>query len=140
MREGASSILGLVAFALAGCTSGGTTGTTGAGGTTGTSPPDAGEDGPSDAGTDAPADAGASDCGGLAWKTPACGSCTDEHCCDLEKLCAAIPSCAPLDACWNACGGDGGCQNGCGTQYLQAISNYNAILNCQNNSCAAVCN
>jgi hypothetical protein len=129
--EATVRVVGLiVVFVLAGCSSGGSSGTP---------PMDAGQDGPVDAGEDAPPDAGASDCGGLVWKSQACTACTHQQCCSVEQLCAAIPSCAPLDACWNACGGDGGCQNGCGAQYIAAISNFNAILNCQNNACNSAC-
>jgi hypothetical protein len=78
-------------------------------------------------------------CGGLVWLSAACASCTDESCCDIERLCVAIPTCAPLNACWNACDHDAGCTAGCGMQYIDAISNYNAILNCQRNACAAQC-
>jgi hypothetical protein len=134
MRAIAARIAGsVIAVVLAGCSGGGSSGTP---------PSDAGPDAPSDAGPDAPSDAGPSDggdCGGLAWKTPACASCTHANCCSVEMLCAAIPSCAPLDACWNACGADAGCKQGCGTEYIAAISNYNAILNCQANGCSAAC-
>jgi hypothetical protein len=136
MRTSAPWIIALVAPSLLGGCSGG--------GPTGTSPADAGLDAPVDAGPDAPVDAGLdapvdADCGGLAWKTPACASCTHEACCSIERLCVVIPSCAPLNACWSACDGDAGCTQGCGTQYIGAISSYNAILNCQSNFCATAC-
>jgi hypothetical protein len=97
-----------------------------------------GVDAPGDAGVDGSGD-GEGGCGSLVWSSPACASCTDQSCCNLEVLCAAIPTCVPLSACWNACDGDGGCTNGCAMQYIDAISNYNAIRNCQRNSCAAAC-
>jgi hypothetical protein len=126
MRTAALWTLGLVAsWMLVGCAGGG-----------GASPSDAGLDGSDDAGDGSP---DASDCGGLAWGSASCASCTHASCCSLEMLCAAIPTCAPLDACWNACGADAGCTNGCGAAYSQAISNYSAILNCQSDSCAAAC-
>jgi hypothetical protein len=130
MRTTATRVLGLaVLFVLAGCAGGASPDKL---------PGDAGHDAPADAPADAESPDGG-DCGGLAWKTPACAACTHQNCCSVEELCAAIPSCAPLDACWNACGADAGCTNGCGSQYVAAVSNYHAILNCQHNACAAAC-
>jgi len=148
MQRVALSTLGLVACcALVGCSGGGSK--------TGTSPGDAGLDASTDAasdsastvdagGLDAAADADggspdATDCGALVWATPSCASCTSQFCCSFEEGCAAIPSCVPLSACWNACGADAGCTTSCGAQYSAAITNYNAILNCQDHSCATVC-
>ena len=128
MRSATLCSLGLfVSWMLGGCAGGGTS---------------TGDAGPADAGSDGPEDSGspdAADCGTLAWKSPSCASCTQASCCAVEAICAAIPTCAPLDACWSACGADAGCTNACGAQYIDAISNYNAILNCQHNSCATEC-
>jgi hypothetical protein len=86
------------------------------------------------------ADAGdAMDCGSLAWGAPACAACTDIHCCSLESLCAAIPSCTPLSQCTLACGADAGCAMACGATYVDSVSNYNAVLNCQSNECPSEC-
>jgi len=126
----------MVSWMLAGCASNGT----------GAPPADAGldsSDGASDTGpTGDGGDGGspeAADCGTLVWSTPACATCTSQSCCGAEALCAAIPSCAPLSACWNGCGADAGCTSACGSQYAAAISNYNAILNCQSEYCSMAC-
>jgi hypothetical protein len=79
------------------------------------------------------------DCGTLAWAGDACAACTTARCCSVQALCAAIPECGPLALCWEGCGGDAGCTTACGDQYIPAISNYNAVLNCQANSCPAQC-
>jgi hypothetical protein len=81
----------------------------------------------------------AADCGSLGWADVACSECTHAHCCALESLCASITACAPLNECSTACGTDASCAMGCGVRYIDAISNYNAILNCQINSCQAQC-
>jgi hypothetical protein len=115
---------------LAGCSSSGNTGS------------DAGLQ--VDAGAEAAADAAgigdAPDCGPLVWSPSACASCTHASCCQLEELCLAIASCVPLNQCFVACGADAGCTQGCGARYVDAISNYNAILNCQIASCTSQCN
>jgi hypothetical protein len=85
------------------------------------------------------ADATAVDCGALGWVDPECTSCTNAGCCELEALCATLPSCSPLHQCWTACAGDAGCQAACGTTYIDSISNYNAILNCQMSTCRTEC-
>jgi hypothetical protein len=84
-------------------------------------------------------DAAAADCGTLEWGDPACTSCTNANCCNLELLCEALASCAPLHQCWTQCGGDRSCQTACGSTYIDSISNYNAILNCQTSACLSVC-
>jgi hypothetical protein len=147
MRSAALSILGFIASCmLVGCTGGGTTGTPpGTGGLDATADAAADSQGAVEGGGfDALADAeggspNAADCGALVWATPSCASCTSEFCCSFEQLCAAIPSCVPLSACWTACGADAGCTSSCGAQYTAAITNYNAILNCQDHSCSTVC-
>lgn len=97
---------------------------------------DAGSDA-SDAGDGAVVPEGG--CGDMVWPSPACASCTDQNCCSLESICSGIDACAPLNACWNGCAGDAGCTNNCATQYEGAISNFNAVLNCQFNSCRTAC-
>jgi hypothetical protein len=92
-----------------------------------------------DAGAEAATDGAGPDCGPLVWSPGACASCTHASCCQLEEQCLAIASCVPLNACFVACGTDAGCTQGCGARYVDAISNYNAILNCQITSCASQC-
>jgi hypothetical protein len=79
------------------------------------------------------------ECGSLSFNTPACTACTAQNCCGVENLCAALVECAPLNDCWTACDADATCTRACGTKYITAISNYNAVLNCQFNTCSAVC-
>jgi hypothetical protein len=100
-----------------------------------------GDAGPGGSESDDAGDASAdvADCGPLVWNSAACAACTSQLCCSAEVLCAAIPGCVPLNTCSNACGTDGGCTAACGAEYSNAASNYNAILNCQFDSCAAAC-
>jgi hypothetical protein len=95
-------------------------------------PVDAGEAGARDAGQEM-------DCGSLAWAGTACASCTAMNCCSLESICAAIPSCTPLSECTVACGADAGCATACSAMHIDSVSNYNAVLNCQSQSCASEC-
>jgi hypothetical protein len=62
-----------------------------------------------------------------------------QNCCDVQSLCIAVPTCAPLHGCWSACAGDANCERACGDKYIDAISNYNAIINCQFNACSSPC-
>jgi hypothetical protein len=79
------------------------------------------------------------DCGPLEWNAPACAACTAASCCALEWLCTEIETCEPLNLCANACGGDASCVTGCGSTYIDSISNYNAVLNCQMSYCRTEC-
>jgi hypothetical protein len=81
----------------------------------------------------------AAQCGFTDWGDDACTSCTAKNCCDVQSLCIAVPTCAPLDGCWSACSGDASCERACGDKYIDAISNYNAIINCQLNACSSPC-
>jgi hypothetical protein len=92
-----------------------------------------------DAGDSLDAAAVQADCGALVWNTDTCAACTTAHCCALEALCVAIPSCEPLSECAAACGADAGCATACSATYIPAASNYNAVRNCQFNSCNAEC-
>jgi hypothetical protein len=127
----ASHILGVVLLAvLAGCSSQGTRHEGDA--SADASPGEAA----SDAASDAPSD---EDCGALAWAGDGCAACTAANCCAVQALCAAIPECTPLSRCWEGCGADAGCSKACGSTYIGAISNFNAVLNCQSQSCASQC-
>jgi hypothetical protein len=133
-RRAAQSVARCALFAssfyLSGCSS------SGASGSDGGLPADAG----AEAASDAAGAADAPDCGPLVWTPSACASCTHASCCQLEEQCLSIASCVPLNECFTACGTDAGCTQGCGARYVDAISNYNAILNCQITSCASQCN
>jgi hypothetical protein len=81
-----------------------------------------------------------SSCGALNWPSSDCAACTDQSCCQVADWCGAVASCAPLSQCMDACGDAGtSCETACALRYNDAISNYNAILNCQSSYCAASC-
>jgi hypothetical protein len=136
MKESLSRIA-LILLA-AGCDTSGAPGATAGAGSDSTAG-DAGLDGEFGGASDANAPDGLKGCGPFVWSSPACASCMNQSCCDVEKLCAAIPTCAPLADCENSCDGSVSCQEGCGARYIDAISNYNAVLNCRFNMCAAEC-
>jgi hypothetical protein len=81
----------------------------------------------------------AAECGALDWGDGACTSCMTQNCCAVESLCIAVAGCTTLHSCWSACAGDAACERACGVKYIGAISNYNAIINCQLNACSSLC-
>ena len=79
------------------------------------------------------------ECGFTDWGDDACTSCMAQNCCDVQSLCIAVPTCPTLHSCWSACSGGAICERACGDMYINAISNYNAIINCQLNACSSLC-
>lgn len=116
---------------------GGTAGSAGSGGTAGT----AGTGGT--AGTAGSGGTGGGNCSSIPdfTGTPACDACIKDQCCPKLQACVALPGCANVLQCIDACTpNQNNCVNDCvqgANQTAQAVAN--ALLTCVGNSCNGQC-
>ena len=78
-------------------------------------------------------------------RSPACGACLEDKCCDVTIACAWAPGCSDNIVCIRDCDGKTGdagdaCQQACADKYFaQAGSQYNQLVACMNGSCHTEC-
>ena len=84
---------------------------------------------------------GSSSCG-LTSSVPACNTCIEQTCCDVDTACAKNQSCVVLSQCLIDCVPDGStvvdsaCAEGCELQQDAGISDYQNLANCIQSGCA----
>jgi hypothetical protein len=72
-----------------------------------------------------------------------CDSCMAQNCCAPDNACGNDPNCLALIMCVTQCQADPdagpNCPNACAQMYPQAMNEIDAVSNCINMSCAAMC-
>jgi hypothetical protein len=84
---------------------------------------------------------GSSSCG-LGSSLPACNSCIEQSCCQVDTTCAKNTSCVDLTQCLNACIPDGSttldptCAQLCQSEQDAGINDYQNLASCVQSACA----